>query len=82
MLRGNLRFHNPDLLFRQPLQFVHQPVDLPVRGLDLTLDGSLLVAGSSGCQLLVQLQYLIDEGDHAIVAGDTSWIGCVDGTDG
>jgi len=35
--------HNPDLLFRQPIQLVDQDVDLPVRGLDLSLQGGLFV---------------------------------------
>lgn len=50
--------HNPDLVFRQPVELVHQGVDLGVRGLDLALQHGLFV-GRVGCgQLLV-------EGEHA-----------------
>jgi hypothetical protein len=34
------RLHNPDLLFRQCVQLVHQSVDLPVRAFDLPLPRS------------------------------------------
>jgi hypothetical protein len=34
-LVSSLPFHDPNLLFRQSTQLVHQPIDLPIRGLDL-----------------------------------------------
>ena len=34
-----------DFLIRQLIQLIHQPVDLPVGGIDLALDGSLVVRG-------------------------------------
>src|SRR6266851_7508766 len=35
--------HNLNLLLRQPIQLVHQPVDLPVGGVDLALEDGFLV---------------------------------------
>ena len=39
--------HHPNFLLRQPIQPIHQPINLPVGGLDLALV-ELLVGGGSG----------------------------------
>jgi len=59
--------HDPDLLLRQPVQLIHQPVDLPVGGFDLALEMGLFVRRFSGGELLVQGEHALDEGDHVIV---------------
>ena len=35
----NLRFHNSDFLFTQPIQLIALPINRPIRGLDLPLHG-------------------------------------------
>jgi hypothetical protein len=49
-----LSFHDLDLLRPQPVQLIHQLIDLPVRGVDLALEGGLFVVGlgeKAGLQL-------------------------------
>lgn len=52
--------HNPDLLFRQPVQFVDQPVNLAVGGVNLALLDGLIVGSFGGGQLPVQGQHTLD----------------------
>jgi len=47
-------FDDLDLLPRQPIQLVHQPVNLPVGGLDLALVELLVGGNGGGGELLVQ----------------------------
>ncbi len=46
--------HNGDFLFAQAVQVIDQPVNLGVRGRNLTLDNSLLCFRLRGGKLLVQ----------------------------
>jgi len=46
--------HDGNLLVRQTVKLVNQPVDLPVRGVDLPLQYGLLVSRLCRGQLLVQ----------------------------
>jgi hypothetical protein len=62
-------FYNPDLLLRQPIKLVDQCVYLPVGGLDLPLDGDLIVGRAGQLKLLMEGEHPIHQGDHAIVAG-------------
>jgi len=48
--------HHPNLLLRQPVQLIHQRVNLPVGGLDLPLV-ELLVSGDDGGQPAACLAY-------------------------
>ncbi|CAG1011163.1 hypothetical protein ANRL4_04339 [Anaerolineae bacterium] len=50
-------FHNLDLVVGQPIQLVHQRVDLPVRRVDLALNQCLVMGGFGGGQTRVQLQH-------------------------
>lgn len=56
-------FHDADLLLRQPIQFNHQPVDLPVGGVDLRLQQRLLRRRAHSNAALVQVQHAFDQGD-------------------
>jgi hypothetical protein len=47
--------HYRNLLLRQPIQLIHQSVNLPVRGLDLPLVELLVGRDSGSGQLFVQL---------------------------
>src|ERR1700687_4994314 len=49
-----LLFHDLNLLLRQPVQLVHQLVDLAVGGVDLSLQPRLLVPCFHGSRLPVQ----------------------------
>ncbi len=49
------RLHNPDLLFRQAIQLIDQPVDLPVRGLDAAGDQRPVVIRPGGEELPMQM---------------------------
>ena len=51
-----LSFHNLDLIFRQPIQRVHQLVDVLVCRVDLALNCGLFVVGFGGSEILVQVQ--------------------------
>ena len=52
------RFLNdPDLFFRQAVEFVYQGIDLPVGGIYLALDSGLLVRRLRLRQLLVQCEH-------------------------
>ena len=44
LLRSGL-LDDPDLVIGQVVQFVHQPVDLPVGGVDLALEDRLVMRG-------------------------------------
>jgi hypothetical protein len=45
--------NDPDFLFRRPIKFINQLVDLPIRRVDLSLEGDLLLAGYFRRKLLV-----------------------------
>ena len=51
----SISLHHRDLRLRQPIQLVHQLVDLLVRGLDLALEHGLDVRRLFGCELFVQI---------------------------
>ncbi len=56
--------HKGDLFLGQPIQLVHQRVDLLVGGLDLAML-ELLVGGNGGLgQRLVEVQHALHKGDH------------------
>ena len=74
-------FNHPNFLFRQPVQLVNQPVNLSIRRVNLTLV-QLAVGLRSGGEVLVQLQHLLNERHHAVVAGNVGRVGEVDGADG
>ena len=52
-----LAFHNPDLLFSQPVKLVDQRIYLPVGGIDLPLEGDLVMGRAGLLELLM-------EGEH------------------
>ncbi len=54
-------FHDLDFFLRQPVQFVHQRVNLPIRRLDLVLIHLAVGGGARRGQALVQLQHPLDE---------------------
>ena len=70
------------LLRRQPIQPIHQPVDLPVRGLDLPLNRRLHLRVPLGRQLAVQLQHSRHQCHHLVVPRRVGGVGEVDGADG
>ena len=43
------RLRQPDLLFRETIQLIDQPVDLPVRGLDAAGEQGSVVIGGIPC---------------------------------
>jgi hypothetical protein len=67
---------------RQPIQFIHQPVNLPIRRGDLAWKHGLFGGRVRGGELLMQVEHGLDEGDHPVVAGDIGGIGEVDRADG
>ena len=69
MGRISSSLHHRNLLLRQPVQLVHQPVDLPVGGIDLSLDEGRVVAGPGFRQLLIEGEHLLGELHHPVVAG-------------
>lgn len=52
-----LPFHNPDLIFRQPIQFIHQRINLFICCIDLALDGVFFGSGLCSGLLFVQFQH-------------------------
>ena len=74
--------YDPDLLLRQPVQLIHQPVDLPIGRDDLALVYGLLLVRDRGGQLAVQIQHGLDQRDHPVVVRDVGRVGEVDGADG
>ena len=64
-------FHNLDFLIGQPVQLVHQFVNLAVGGVDLTLVQFLVGLRFGGSLTLVQFQHLLDEFHRAVVVGNT-----------
>ena len=67
------RFHNPDLLLRQPVQLIDQPVDLPVCGLDAAGEQSPLVLRAGGGESLMQIEHGLHQFHQPIVAGEFSY---------
>src|SRR5205823_1316085 len=70
-------FHDLDLRRRQPVQIIHQPVDLRVRRGNLTLEDGLLRGGVGSGKLLVKGEHGGDEVYHAVVRPLFSYIGKV-----
>jgi hypothetical protein len=70
-----LTFNYLDLIFSQPVKLVDQGVYLPVGGIDLAQEGGLLVGRAGLLKLFVEIEHLIHQGDHAIVAGPVLRIG-------
>ncbi len=60
--------NDPDLFLRQPVQLIHQPVNLPIRRGDLRGEHALLVGCARGGATLVQREHLLDQRDPARVA--------------
>gem|GEM_PF-5643607 len=54
-------------------------VYLPVSGLDLALEGGLVVGRAGLLELLMEGKHPIHQGDHLIVAGDIGGVGEIDG---
>ena len=75
-------FHNPHLLLRQPIQFIHQLINRLVRRGNLPLYHRLFRRGVCGGEALVQIEHGLDEGDHAVMEGDFGGVGEVDRADG
>ena len=71
--------HNRNLLLRQPVQLVHQPIDLPVASINLPLEQLLGRRRLGVGELLVQGLRALDQVDHALVPHDVSAAGCGDG---
>ena len=59
---------NPHLLLAQSVQRIHQPVNLPIRRVDLGGENALLVRGAYSGATLVQREHLLDQRHHARVA--------------
>lgn len=74
-------FDDRDLVVRQIVQRVHQPVGLVVGRRDLPLDHRALVAERGGFAL-VQVEHALHQRDHAIVAGVVGGVREVDRADG
>jgi len=51
------------------------PVDLPVRGLDASLQGSIFVRRGCFGELFMQGEHLLHQEGHAVVAGDIGGVG-------
>ena len=67
---GSVRsFNHRNLVCRKPVQFVHQRVDLHVRGLDLLLHEPALLVGLCFPEIFVQRKDLRDKRDNFIVPG-------------
>ena len=62
--------HNRDLFLRESVEFIHQPIDLPVGRIDHPGERLLLVRGLRRREAFVQVEHLLDEGDHPVTAGD------------
>jgi len=62
-------FHNFDFFLAQPIQLVHQPVDLGVRRLDLALEHLFVLRQPGvGC-LPMQGEHALDQRHHARMSG-------------
>lgn len=68
-----------DLGVCQPVQLIHQRIDLPVGGFDLALENCFGVRHLLRRQLLVQVEHTRHQVDHAVVAGSIGGGGEVDG---
>ncbi len=75
-----LTFHDLDLVLCQPVQLVHERVDLLVHLRDVTLNGlAVIVEVPFGLGIvLVQFQHLFDERDETIMLALVGWIVEVD----
>ncbi len=62
-IRGRLlfSFHNLQLFLLQSIQYIHQPVDLCIRRLDLALENFLFLRSPDSRQAAVQLQHAIHQ---------------------
>ena len=67
--------HHLDLLRRQPVQLVDQPVNLPVRHLDPPLERGLLVRHALRGEPRVQIEHLRDGHDQAVGARRVGEVG-------
>jgi len=74
-----LPLHQANLLLRQAIQRIHQPVDLPVGGFELALEHGLETGHGRFGHLPVQGQHALDQADHALVAGRIRGVAEVDG---
>jgi hypothetical protein len=63
----SLSFHYPDLLLGQIIKLIHQPVDLAVCLVNLTLEAVFFVRHAGGGQVFVQLQHALHQPGHAVV---------------
>jgi len=77
-----LSLHNPNLLLRQPVELVHQLINRCIRRLNLPGQQRLLMLQFGVLHFFIEVKYLCDERNHAIVAGFVRRIGEVDGADG
>jgi hypothetical protein len=73
------RLNQPDLLFRQAVQLVDQPVDLPVRGFDAVAIRVFSGVRAGGGELPVQVELDRHQLHQPIVADDISGVGEADG---
>jgi hypothetical protein len=64
-------------ILRQPVKLIDQGVYLPVGGLDLPLEGDLVMGGAGLLELLVKGEHSLHQGDQRIVAGDVGGIGAI-----
>lgn len=74
--------HNLDFLIIQPIQLIHQLVNLPVGRLNLALQYRPSLGHAFTGQALVQAQHLLDQADHLVVPGFVGGVGEVNGSDG
>jgi len=74
--------HYRNLLLCQSVQLINQPVDLPIGGVDLALDGVCVMTCPGFRQLLMQGEHLFHELHHPVMAGLVGGVVEVDGADG
>jgi hypothetical protein len=74
--------HDPDFLLREIVEFVDQPIDPAVGGIDLALEVRLLMVRPGDGELPVEGEHLLDQGDHPVVPIPIRRIGEVDEADG
>ena len=55
-------FNGPNLLLRQLIQLIHQPIDLAIRRVNLTLNRRLARRRLGTAKLIPEVEHLINEG--------------------
>lgn len=74
-------FNNPNLLIRQPVEVVHEAINLLVGRVNLALELGLVVRRLGRGQPLLQVQHPLDKRHHLVVLDLVGFVGEVEGPD-